>query len=255
MAVHRERVDPVRPAGEKMLVHRRWILPDDLERAMPLTRIAPLWRGLAELDLLNVNEEALLERLVLPPAPDVEPSRQDLPAIAAAGALLGGGGAAISLSQMVWLDDEVRRDPYAEPGERDEGSWRDYTLYAVAHDGFLLMPLKPSLIICAACGAENAPLDGPSGAQGVWPFGQAALLDLARPCPSCKAALDVGRDKTRLHNGAVFLLEEACARAAFSIEMPAAPEAEELPDAKVSRLLIDAFGGTDELADDQVPAA
>jgi hypothetical protein len=53
----------------------------------------------------------------------------------------------------------------------------------------------------------------------------------------------------------VFLLEEACARAAFSLELPAAPEAEELPDAKVSRLLIDAFGGTDELADDQVPAA
>ena len=40
-----------------------------------------------------------------------------------------------------------------------------------------------------------------------------------------------------------------------SIEMQSAPEAEELPDAHVARLLLDAFGGTDELADDLVAAA
>ena len=250
MPVTRERVDPVRTADERLLVHRRWILPDDLEREMPLLRLAPLWRGLAELEVLSGGDEVRMERLNLPPA--APSASQELNTMASAGALLGGGGAATLLTQMVWLHED-RRDPYG--GESDPDDWRDYTLYAVAHDGFLLMPLLPEAIRCAACGNESAPLAGEPGADGVWKFGEAGLLDLSRRCPGCQGPLDLGRDKARLRNGAVFLLEETCARAAFSIELPAAPEDEEMPDARVAALLQSAFGGTDELADDQTPAA
>ncbi len=117
------------------------------------------------------------------------------------------------------------------------------------------MPLIPEALICAGCGQESAPFAGAPGESGVWRFGEAALLDLTRRCPGCQAPLDLGRDRARLRNGSVFLLEESCARAALSIEMAAAPEAEELPDARVARLLLECFGGTDELADDRVTAA
>jgi hypothetical protein len=67
--------------------------------------------------------------------------------------------------------------------------------------------------------------------------------------------VDLSRDKGELKNGAIFLLEELACRAALSIELPREPQTEELPDAQVSQLLRDAFGGTDELADDAVPPA
>ena len=72
---------------------------------------------------------------------------------------------------------------------------------------------------------------------------------------ACGAAVDLPRDKAELRNGAVFLLEELACRAALSIELPRAPQSEELPDAEVAGLLREAFGGTDELADDEVPPA
>ncbi len=124
MPVHRERVDAVRTPDGQLLVHRRWILPDNLSRELPLTRIAPLWRGLSELELLNPGDDAALERLALPPRPDEEPVRQDLPAMAGAGALLGGGGAATLITQMVWLESDERKDPYAQEGESDVAGWR-----------------------------------------------------------------------------------------------------------------------------------
>jgi hypothetical protein len=37
--------------------------------------------------------------------------------------------------------------------------------------------------------------------------------------------------------------------------LPSAPESEELPDAQVAALVQEAFGPTDELADDAVPPA
>src|SRR5713101_6191142 len=86
-------------------------------------------------------------------------------------------------------------------------------------------------------------------------FGAAALLDLERTCPGCGARLDLGRDRGRLRSGAVFLLEELCARAALSVELPRAPRDEELPDAAVAALLREAFGDYDELADDGVEPA
>ena len=225
---------------------------------MPLVRLAPLWRGLCELDILSPGDEATVQILALPPAPDMAAAEQELPAAAASGALLGGGGAAVLLTQMVWLEGDERRDPYRAQRARATSAAGATTrsMRGFAHAGFsLLMPVKPLAILCAACTKESEPFSGAAGAQGIWSFGEAALLDLSRQCPHCGAALDLSRDRARLHGGNVFLLEESCARAAFSIEMPSAPEAEELPDAKVSRLLVEAFGGTDELADDRVPAA
>ena len=246
MPVHRERVDPVRTPDGSLLVHRRWILPDDQERPIALPALARLWRGFWEVGLLNPDQEVALERLALPLAPDAEPSHQDLPAQASSGALLAAAGQAVLLTQMVWLEREERRDPYAESEDGVRG-WRDYTLYVVGDERFLLLPIAPQALTCGACGAGGDP--------ALLRFGEAALLDLQRACPSCGAVVDPGRDRVLLRSGAVFLLEEACARAALSIELPGAPEAEELPDAAVARLLREAFDGTDELADDGVPAA
>lgn len=246
MSVRRERVDPVRTPAAQLLVHRRWLLPDDLGRDIPLQRLSRLWRGLQELGVTSPSDEVAVDRLWLPPAAPV--GREDLPAVASAGALLAGGGAATLLTQMVWLDQDARRDPYAPPdGGEDVGGYRDYTLYAVAHDGFLLMPIPATALTCGACGTASDP--------GGTRFGEALLVDLARPCPSCGAVLDPERDKALLRNGSTYLLAEACARAALSIELPRAPEAEELPDAQLAAALREAFGAYDELADDQVPAA
>ncbi|HEY5676473.1 MAG TPA: hypothetical protein VIR81_06810, partial [Myxococcales bacterium] len=66
---------------------------------------------------------------------------------------------------------------------------------------------------------------------------------------------DLAADRGELRNGAVFLLEELACRAALSIELPRAPQSEELPDAAVAQLVQEAFGSTDELADDEVPPA
>ena len=152
---------------------------------------------------------------------------------------MAGAGAANLVTQVVWTEDEDRRDPYA-----DQPGYRDYTLYAIDSATSLLLPIAPVARICAACRARAA-LELPR-------FGEAVLLDLSLRC-SCGAAFDLGRDKAELRNGAVFLLEELACRAALSIELPRAPESEELPDSAVAQAIRDAFGGTDELADDAVP--
>jgi hypothetical protein len=147
------------------------------------------------------------------------------------------------VTQVVWTDDEGRLDPYAE----EEHGFRDYTLYVVDGGRHLFLPLVPAKILCGACGA--------AAALEAVRFGEGALLDLARSCAACGAAADLSRDKGELRTGAVFLLEELVCRAALSIELPAAPEAEELPNARVAEALREAFGGTDELADDGVAPA
>ena len=48
MPVTRERVDPVRDQSELGLVHRRWILPDDVQRPVVLPQLVRLWRGLLD---------------------------------------------------------------------------------------------------------------------------------------------------------------------------------------------------------------
>jgi len=242
MPVHRERTDPIRTPAQLELCHRRWLLPDDTGRAVPLPLVARLWRGLLDLGVLDASSEAQLERVALPPAAPADES--DLPAAASAGALLAGAGAATWVSQVVF-PEEGRRDPYGDEGP-DPG-YRDYTLYAIDSPRFLLVPLPPVELSCGACGRTGAP--------DLTPFGAAALLDLEASCPACGARRDLGRDRARLRSGAIFLLEELCARAALSIELPRAPRDDELPDAVVAALLRDAFGGYDELADDGVPPA
>jgi hypothetical protein len=239
MPVTRERVDPVRDQSELGLVHRRWILPDDVQRPIQLPQLARLWRGLLDLGCLDPREEVRLER-----SPAVV---QEMPAAASAGALLAGSGAATLVTQVVWIDDGERRDPYAVEGESDPQGFRDYTLYAVDAPAQLFLPIPPVAWICGACGARTAP-ELPR-------FGEGALLDLAATCARCGAAVDLSRDRGELKNGALFLLEELACRAALSIELPREPQSEELPDAQVAQLLRDAFGGTDELADDAVPPA
>jgi hypothetical protein len=239
MPVTRERVDPIRDQSGLGLVHRRWILPDDVQRPVVLPQLAKLWRGLLDLGCLDPRDEVRLER-----APGVV---QELPAAASAGALLAGSGAATLVTQVVWVDDGDHRDPYAVEGESDPQGFRDYTLYAVDAPAQLLLPIPPVAHICGACGARTTP-ELPR-------FGEGALLDLAATCGKCGAAVDLSRDKGELKNGAIFLLEELACRAALSIELPHEPQTEELPDAQVSQLLRDAFGGTDELADDAVPPA
>jgi hypothetical protein len=238
MPVTRERVDPIRDASGIDLVHRRWIVPDEVARPVPLAALARLWRGLAELSVLDAGQEVHLVRLGSPDA--------DLPAQASAGALLAGAGTATYVTQVVWTNEDGIRDPYALSGEPDPEGFRDYTLYAVDAESRLFFPIVPKARLCGSCGRRE-PLDLPR-------FGEGALLDLSQPC-ACGAAIDLGRDKGELPNGAVFLLEELTARAALSIELPSSPQSEELPDAQVSALVREALGPTDELADDRVPPA
>jgi hypothetical protein len=239
MPVTRERVDPIRDQSGLGLVHRRWILPDDVQRPVVLPQLARLWRGLLDLGCLDPREEVWLER-----APGVV---QEMPAVASAGALLAGSGAATLVTQVVWVDDGDHRDPSADEGESDPQGFRDYTLYAIDAPAQLLLPIPPVAHLCGACGERTTP-ELPR-------FGEGALLDLAAACGKCGAAVDLSRDKGELKNGAIFLLEELACRAALSIELPREPQTEELPDAQVAQLLRDAFDGTDELADDAVPPA
>lgn len=245
MPVHRERVDPVRTPEGDTLVHRRWLLPDDPEREVGLQGLARLWRGLANLDVLDGGAEVFLERLALPPSEEMV--RQELPAPASAGALLAGTGTATLLTQVVWTDDEGRRDPYAHGGEPDPEGFRDYTLYAVDGAGFLFLPLVPEARLCGACGREAVP--------AFRAFGEGALFDRSSRCAACGEVFDPGRDRARLRTGAVFLLEELLCRSALSVELPRAPQAEELPDAAVAQLLREAFGSYDELSDEGVAPA
>lgn len=242
MPVTRERVDPVRDQSELGLVHRRWILPDDVQRPVVLPQHARLWRGLIDLGCLDASQEVRLERLR-------GGAREELgmPAAASAGALLAGTGSASLVTQVVWVDEGDRRDPYAVGGESDPAGFRDYTLYAIDSTSQLLLPIPPVAHLCGACQARSTP-DLPR-------FGEGVLLDLGATCAKCGAAIDLGRDKAELRNGAVFLLEELACRAALSIELPREPQSEELPDAAVAQLITEAFGPTDELADDGVPPA
>lgn len=245
MPVHRERVDPVRTPDGLMLIHRRWLLPDDVSRPIALPRLARLWRGLAELSVLDRSAEVHLERLTLPPPES--PTRQEIPALPSAGALLASSGCATLLTQVIFTDEDDRRDPYAQDGDPDPEGFRDYTLYAIDHDDFLFLPLLPDALTCGACGQ---PTEFPCRR-----FGEGALFSRALQCSVCTAQLDPSRDRARLRSGAVFLLEELLCRAALSIELPRAPAAEELPDAAVAQLLREAFGSYDELADDAAPPA
>ena len=238
MPVTRERVDPQRDQSDLGLVHRRWLLPDDVHRDVALPQLARLWRGLLELGVLNAREEVRLQRFGAESA--------DMPAPASPGALLAGGSASL-VTQVVWTDEEGRRDPYALEGEPDPDGFRDYTLYALGSASRLLLPLAPVAWLCSRCQKRFAP-DLPR-------FGEGVLLDLEAPLCGCGALPDLESDRGELRNGAVFLLEELACRAALSIELPRAPQSEELPDAAVAQLLHDAFGGTDELADDEVPPA
>jgi hypothetical protein len=65
MPVTRERVDPQRDQSALGLVHRRWILPDDVERRIPLQDLSRLWRGLIELRVLDPDAEVRLARAKL----------------------------------------------------------------------------------------------------------------------------------------------------------------------------------------------
>src|SRR6185503_8014291 len=119
MPVTRERVDPIRSESELGLVHRRWILPDDVQRAVALPQLSRLWRGLLDLGVLNAREEVWLQRFG-------QSDQADMPAPASPGALLAASGAAVLLTQVVWTDEEGRRDPYAFHGEADPPGFRDY---------------------------------------------------------------------------------------------------------------------------------
>ena len=239
MPVTRERVDPQRDHSDLGLVHRRWIVPDDVQRPMPLPNLSRLWRGLIDLHVLDAETEVRLERF--------KGETIELPAAASAGALLAGTGAASLVTQVVWTDEEGRCDPYALDDEPDPEGFRDYTLYAVDVPGRVLLPISPVARLCAHCG-RRVEIQLPR-------FGEGVLLDLDEPVCSCGTKADLARDKAELRNGAVFLLEEISCRSALSIELPRAPQSEELPDAAVAQLLRDAFGATDELADDAVAPA
>lgn len=239
MPVTRERVDPQREETELGLVHRRWLIPDDVRRPVALGQLSRLWRGLIELRVVNAREEVHLERLGAEGA--------DMPAPASPGALLAGTGGATFVTQVVWTDEEDRRDPYALDGEPDPEGFRDYTLYAIDAPSRLLLPIAPVAWLCGKCRQRITP-DLPR-------FGEGVLLDLDAPVCSCGTSPDIGSDRGELRNGAVFLVEELACRAALSVELPRAPQSEELPDAQVAQLIRDAFGGTDELADDAVPPA
>jgi len=86
MPVHRERTDPVRTPAQLEVCHRRWLLPDDVARAVPLPQAARLWRGLIDLGVLDPSSEAELDRLALPAAGGED--HTDLPAPARALATL-----------------------------------------------------------------------------------------------------------------------------------------------------------------------
>src|SRR5207248_11125685 len=101
MPVTRERVDPQRDHDALGLVHRRWIVPDDVQRPMPLQSLSRLWRGLIELRVLDPGAEARLSRAG---GETLEP-----PVAASPGALLPRTGPATLLTPAVWTDQADRR--------------------------------------------------------------------------------------------------------------------------------------------------
>ena len=86
-------------------------MPDDVQRPLPLTNVSRLWRGLIELRVLDPAAEVRISR--------ASGESLELPAAASPGALLAGAGVANLLTQVVWTDEEDRRDPYALDGEPD----------------------------------------------------------------------------------------------------------------------------------------
>src|SRR5437868_9858167 len=202
MPVTRERVDPQRDHTDRGLVHRRWIVPDDGGGPMPLPNLSRLWRGLIDLRVLDAEAEVRLERF--------KGETIELPAAASAGALLAGTGAASLVTQVVWTDEEGRRDPYAVDGEPDPDGFRDYTLYAIDVPGRVLLPIPPLARLCAHCG-RRVDLELPR-------FGEGVLLDLDQPVCTCGAKADLSRDKAELRSAAVFLREELSRRPALSID-------------------------------------
>jgi hypothetical protein len=236
MPLHRERTDPIRTPDDLGLVHRRWVVPDDVHREVSLAAVAGLWHAFFDLKVLDRSQEVLLYRQQLPGGSGEEGG---LPAVASAGAILAGGSAATAVSQVVY-PEEGFRDPYLVPG----GGYRDYTLYAIESRRFLFLPLASLALGCGNCGKDR-PID-PA------PFADGNLLDLDKTCPACGATTSPDSDRVSLKNGSVFLLGEIGARAALSVELPASPPDEEMPDADVALAIETAFGATDELEDDGV---
>ena len=236
MPLHRERTDPVRTPDDLGLVHRRWLVPDDIQREVGLAAAARLWHALFDLQVLDRSQEVFLYRLQLPGGSQEE---SGLPAVASAGALLAGASAATAVSQVVH-PEEGFRDPYLVPG----GGYRDYTLYAVESPRHLLLPLAVSALTCGSCGRQRTlePI----------PFTDSGLLDLETSCPACGAPPSPDSDRVHLKTGSIFLLGEASARAALAIELPQSPPDEEMPDQEVVSAIEAAFGPTDELSDDGV---
>src|SRR5256885_2925559 len=171
MPATRERTAPRREQSELGLVPRRWIVPDDVQRPMPLANLSRLWRGLIELRVLDAGGEASLSR--------ANGGTVDLPAPASPGALLAGTGLANLVTQVVWTDEEDRRDPYAVDAEPDPEGFRDYTLYAIDVPGRVLLPIVPVARLCAHCGRRG----GPSPPR----FGAGAPLDLHEATRTCGA--------------------------------------------------------------------
>src|SRR4051812_29987616 len=185
MPLHRERTDPVRTPDDLGLVHRRWIVPDDVGREVGLAAAARLWHALFDLKILDGSQEVFLYRLPLPGGSQEE---SGLPAVASAGAILAGASAASAVSQVVH-PEEGFRDPYLVPG----GGYRDYTLYAVGSPRHLLLPLAVSALACGKCGHERA--------VDAVPFVEGAVLDLDAKCPACGAPTSPDSDRVRLKSG------------------------------------------------------
>src|SRR5437868_11495045 len=113
MPLHRERTDPVRTPDDLGLVHRRWVVSDDIRREVGLAAAARLWHAFFDLQVLDRSQEVFLYRLQLPGGSQEE---SGLPAVASAGALLAGASAATAVSQVVHPEDGFR-DPYLVPGD------------------------------------------------------------------------------------------------------------------------------------------
>src|SRR5438045_8017525 len=98
MPLHRERTDPVRTPDDLGLVHRRWIVPDDVGREVGLAAAARLWHALFDLKVLDRSQEVFLFRLQLPAVSQEESA---LPAVASAGVSLSCASDATAVTQVV----------------------------------------------------------------------------------------------------------------------------------------------------------
>jgi len=111
--------------------------------------------GLIELRVLDPGAEARLSR--------AGGETLELPVAASPGALLAGAGIANLITQVVWTDEEDRRDPYALEGEPDPEGFRDYTLYAIDVPGRVLLPIprwRGSAHIAAGASTSSCRVSG-----------------------------------------------------------------------------------------------